>query len=127
MQQYQFNELDDIMLKLEKGQKITKSAEETAVELDREMSMDAELIGKFTTQQVAATMAVKTKQYEKKKMEKGVKDGVSGESAKTVRGVVDAPPRRTRNQRLRRLRSQKNPRNLCLNRHKAERTSFGTP
>ena len=34
IQQYQFNELDDRMSKLEKGQNITKTAEETAVELD---------------------------------------------------------------------------------------------
>ena len=39
--QYQFNKLDDRMSKLEKGQNITKTAEETAVELDGEMSMDA--------------------------------------------------------------------------------------
>ena len=64
--QYQFNELDDRMSKLEKGQNINKTAEETAVELDREMSMDAKLIGKFITQQVAVAMAEKTKQYEKK-------------------------------------------------------------
>ena len=63
--QYQFNELDDRMSKLEKGQDITKTAEETAVELDGDMSMDAELIGKFATQQVAVAMAEKTKQYEK--------------------------------------------------------------
>ena len=61
MQQYQFNELDDIISKFEKGQNITKSAEETAVELDGEMSMDANLIGKFITQLVAAAMAKKTK------------------------------------------------------------------
>ena len=54
------------MSKLKKGQNITKSAEETAVELDGEMSMDAELVGKFITQQVAAVMAQKTKQYEKR-------------------------------------------------------------
>ena len=66
IQQYQFNELDDIMSKLEKGQNITKTAEETAVELDGEMSMDAELIGKFITQQVAVAMAEKKKQYEEK-------------------------------------------------------------
>ena len=54
------------MSKLEKGQNITKSAEETAVELDGEMSMDANLIGKFITQLVAAAMAKKTKQYEKR-------------------------------------------------------------
>ena len=48
------------------------------------MSMDAKLIGKFITQQVAAAMAKKTKQYEKKmkNREKGLKDRVSGESAK---------------------------------------------
>ena len=65
MLQYQFNELDDRMSKFEKGQTITNTAEETAVELDGDMSMDAELIGKFITQQVAVAMAEKTKQYEK--------------------------------------------------------------
>ena len=49
MQQYHFNEVDDRIPKLDKGQKVTKSAEELAVELDREMSMDAKLIGKFIT------------------------------------------------------------------------------
>ena len=39
--QYQFNELDDRISKLEKGQTITKTAEETALEIDSEMSMDA--------------------------------------------------------------------------------------
>ena len=34
MLQYQFNELDNRISKLEKGQNITKTAEETAVELD---------------------------------------------------------------------------------------------
>ena len=73
--QYQFNELDDRMSELEKGQNITKTAEETAVELDGEMSMDAEIIGKFITQQVAVAMANKTKQYEKKiKTRKGERD-----------------------------------------------------
>ena len=66
MQQYQFNKLDDRMSKLEKGQNVTESAEETAVELYGEISMDAKLIGNFITQQVAAAMAKKTKQYEKK-------------------------------------------------------------
>ena len=47
--QYQFNELNDRISKLEKGQNITKTAEETDVELDGEMSMDSELIGKFIT------------------------------------------------------------------------------
>ena len=44
--------------------------------------MDAKLIGKFITQQVAVAMAKKTKQYEKKikKLEKGRRDRVSGES-----------------------------------------------
>ena len=64
--QYQFNELDDRMSKLEKGKTITKTAEETAVELDGKMSMDAKLIGKFITQQVAVAMAEKSKEYEKK-------------------------------------------------------------
>ena len=64
--QYQFNELDDRMSKLEKGQTVTKTAEETAVELDGEMSMDSELIGKFITQQVAVAMAETSREYEKK-------------------------------------------------------------
>ena len=54
------------MSKLEKGQKITKTVEETVVEIDRNFSMDAELIGKFITQQVAAAMSEKIKQHEKK-------------------------------------------------------------
>ena len=60
------------MSKLEKGQNITKTAEETALEIDGEMSMDADLIENFITQQVAVVIAEKTKQYEKKikKLEK---------------------------------------------------------
>ena len=54
------------MSKLEKGQNVNKYAEETAVELDGEMSLDAKLIRKFITQQVAAAIAKKTKQYENK-------------------------------------------------------------
>ena len=63
------------------------------MELDSGMSMEAKLIRKLITQQVAAVMDEKTKQYEKKikKLEKVGKDGVSGESAKTERGAVDAP------------------------------------
>ena len=62
MLQYHFKDLDDRMSKLEKGLNVTKTAEETDVELYREMSMDANLIGKFINQQVAAAMAEKTKQ-----------------------------------------------------------------
>ena len=82
--QYQFNELDDRIPKLEKGQNITKIAEETAAELAREMSMDADPIGKFITQQVAVMMAEKTKKYEKKikKHGKGGRDRVSEQSTK---------------------------------------------
>ena len=45
--------------------------------------MNAKLIGKFITQQVAVMMADKTNQYEKKikKLEKGRRDRVSGESS----------------------------------------------
>ena len=48
------------------------------------MSIDAELIFKFITQQVIAAMSKKEKKYEKKikKLEKGGKYGVSGESEK---------------------------------------------
>ena len=61
------------MSKLEKGQTVTKTAEETAVALDREMSMDTDLIGKFITQQVAVAMVEKSREYEKKikKLDKG--------------------------------------------------------
>ena len=45
MLQYQFNELEARMSKLEKGQNITNIAEETAMDIDGEMSMEAELIG----------------------------------------------------------------------------------
>ena len=45
------------MSKLEKGQTVTKTAEKTAVALDREMSMDTKLIDKFITQKVAVAMA----------------------------------------------------------------------
>ena len=70
------------MLNLEKGQTITKTAEETAVALDGEMNMDAKLIGKFITQQVAVGMAENSREYDKKikKLEKGGKDNVKGES-----------------------------------------------
>ena len=54
------------MSKLEKGQNITKTAEETSVELNGDMSMGTKLIGKFITQQNAVAMDNKTKQYEKK-------------------------------------------------------------
>ena len=54
------------MSKLQKGQNVNKSAEETAAELDGEISMDSKLIGKFITQQVSATMTEKTKHYETK-------------------------------------------------------------
>ena len=80
--QYQFNELDDGMFKLEKGQNTTKTAEVTAVKLNGEMSIYAKLIVNFITQQVAVAMAKKTKQYEKKirKLEKGRRDRVLGDS-----------------------------------------------
>ena len=63
---FHFNELDERMSKPEKGQNVNKSAEETSVEQDGKMSMDAELIGKFTTQQFADAMDKEKNQYEKK-------------------------------------------------------------
>ena len=88
MQQYQFKNLYDRMSKLKKGQTVTKSAKKTAMELGGKILMDTTLIGRYVTQKVAAAMAKKTRQYEKKKnLERGGKDGVSGESAKnTMRG-----------------------------------------
>ena len=67
IQQFQFNELDDRMSKLKKGQKVNKSAEETTVDLEGEMSMDAKLIGSFITQQVAAAMDKKNSMKRKLK------------------------------------------------------------
>ena len=64
--QYQFNELDDRMSKLEKEKTITKTVEETAVELDREMYMDAKLISKFVTQQVVVAIDKKSKDMKRK-------------------------------------------------------------
>ena len=72
IQQYQFNELDDRMSKLEKVQNVNNSAEETAVELDGEMSMEADLTGKFLMQQVAAVMA-KKQNSTKRKLKTGEK------------------------------------------------------
>ena len=73
------------------------------MELNGEMSMDAKLMGKFITHQVAVTMAEKTKEYEKKtkKLEKGGRERVSGESTeKNLQGAVDAPPRKRKFPRL---------------------------
>ena len=55
---FQFNELYDRISKLEKSQNVNKSAEGKALDLDSEMSMKAELIGKYITQQVTAAMAL---------------------------------------------------------------------
>ena len=130
MLQYQFNDFNDRMSKLEKGQNITKTAEETAVELYREMSMDAELIGKFITQQVAVAMDNKTKQYEKKikKLEKGGRDRVSGESSSKngTRGGGRAS-KKMKTSRPKRTPSQDHLINLCVDQHKTERVSFGAP
>ena len=118
------------MSKLEKGQNVTKTTEETAVELDWEMSMDAKLIGILITQKVASAMAEKTKQYGNKiKSWRNVEEIECREShhQKTVRGAVDAPPRKTKNPRLKRPPSQDHHRNLRLNWHKAERASFRAP
>ena len=53
------------------------------MELDGEMSMDEEIIGKFITQKVAVAMAEKSKEYKKKikKLVKGGRDRESGESS----------------------------------------------
>ena len=82
--QFQINDLDGRMSKLEKGTTITKTQEDRAVEVYGEMSMGAELIGRFITQQVAVAMAEKSKEYEKKikKLKKGGRDRVPGESSR---------------------------------------------
>ena len=53
------------MSKLEKGQDVNKSVEETDIDLEGEMSTDEKLIGKFITQQVAAAMPKKQKSMKK--------------------------------------------------------------
>ena len=65
IQQFQLNELDDRMIKPKKGQNVNKSTEETA-KLDGKMSMDAKLIGKFITQEVAVAMAKKQNSTKRK-------------------------------------------------------------
>ena len=99
------------MPKLEKGQNVNKPVEDTYVELDDKMSMelddrmsmDAELIGKFITQQFAAAIDDKTKHYEKK-----IKNWIKvdrmeyrGSWQKTEQGAVDAPPKKRKYPRLR--------------------------
>ena len=85
------------MSKLEKGQNITKTVEETAMRLDEKMSMDAKLIVKLITQQVEVEMTKKTKQYEKK-----IKNLIWAQKSecweihpqKMVQGTVDTLPRK---------------------------------
>ena len=62
-QQYQFNDLENRIPKLDKGKQVNKSMEEKALELNRDIYVDAKLIGKFITQQVAAAMAKKKNVY----------------------------------------------------------------
>ena len=94
--------MENCIPKLEKGQNVNKYAEETAVELDGEMSLDAKLIRKFITQQVAAAISKKTKQYEKKiKKRRKVERMECWESRKkTEQGAAHAPPRKIKNRRL---------------------------
>ena len=118
------------MSKLEKGQNINKTAEETAVELDGEMSMDAKLIGKFITKQVAFAMAKKTKST--KRISRNLRKAEETEcrksrQQKTIQGAVDAPPRKRKYPRLKRPPSQDHLRNMSLDRYKAERVSFEAP
>ena len=100
------------------------------MELDWEISMEAELIVKFNTQHVAVGMAKKTKQYEKKiKNLKKAKETECREShpQKEVQGAVDAPPIKTKHPQTKQTPSQDHHRNLNLDRHKAERASFEDP
>ena len=66
IRQFQFDKLNDRMSKLKKCQNVNKSAEETAVKLDGKMPMDAKLIGKFITQQVAVAMDEKKNSMKRK-------------------------------------------------------------
>ena len=54
------------MSEFEKGQNVNNSVEETAVELDGEISVYADFLDKFIPQQVSSALAKKPKQYEKK-------------------------------------------------------------
>ena len=128
--QYLFNELVNRMSKLEKGQNITKTAEETGVELDKGMSMDAEIIGKFITQQVAVTISEKTKSI--KIRSRNLRKAEETECQEShpqemVRGAVDAPPRKRNHSRLKQTPGQDHLRNLRLDWHKSKRVSFKAP
>ena len=94
--------------------------------LDGEMSIDAKLIGKFITQQVAVILAENSREYEKKikKLEKGGKDNVKGESTRKngARGGGRAS-RKTSNPRLNRPLSLVLLRNLLLGHPHADRVS----
>ena len=114
------------MSKLEKGQTITKTTEDTAVEIDGEMSMDAKLIGKFITNQVTVAMTEKSREYEKKikNLRKAEKtECQESRHKKTVRGAVDAIHRKTNHPILKRPPILVFLRNLRIDRHKAERVS----
>ena len=86
------------------------------MEIYEKISMGAKLIGKFITQQVAAAMAKKTKQYEKKigNWRKVGRTEYQESQKKPERGAVDAPKRKIKHSQLRRLQSQKHPNNLRL-------------
>ena len=71
IQKYQLNKLEDRMYKLERGQNVKNLAEETSVELESGISMDAELIGEFITQWVADVMAERKKNSMKRKFKTG--------------------------------------------------------
>ena len=90
---------------------MNKSAEETVVELDGEMSMEAKLIGKIITQQVS--------QYKKKIKtgERWKRWSVGRIKKKKERGMVVLPPKTNKNLRQpqQRLRSPKHKNNLRLN------------
>ena len=109
------------MSKLEKGQNITKSAEEIAVELDGEIPMDAKLIGKYITKK-QNSMKIKIENWRKVE-----KYGVLGESEKNRMRGGGRASKKKKNQRLRRILSQKHQRNMRLNQQKAKRASFRSP
>ena len=106
------------MSKLEKGQNITKTAEETSVELEGVMSMDAKIIGKCVTQKVAVAMAEKKKLYEKKikNNEKGGRDRVSGDSTtkKGTRGGGHASKKKNPFQTQTNTKSRPTPKSASL-------------
>jgi len=66
LKQAEENATDDRLARLSKSQAVVKSAEETALEIDSEMSMNAENMSRYIDQKISSGVAAKTKDLERK-------------------------------------------------------------